>query len=143
MLTLITLSIFISVALLVSALLYSFLSKRDIKRRVASLVQNEILKPEIIHVQGKWELLLADMGEKLRISSGDLGTYRSTITAAGFRKESVRVFLGGKVFLALALPAGYLVLYALPHAKILSKIPILVSLALAISGYLLPTIWKA
>ena len=142
MLTLITLSIFASVALLVSAILYPLLSTRDaIRKRVGSLAQQEKEKPDLMPVRSKWQILLADLGGKLRIRSDDLHTYRSTITAAGFRKESVYVFLGSKLFLALALPAGYLALYALPHAKTASRIPMLVSVALAIAGYLMPTIW--
>lgn len=142
MLTLITLSIFASVALLVSAILYPLLSKRDVlRKRVGNLAQQEKKKPDLMPVRNKWQILLADLGGKLRIRSDDLHNYRSTITAAGFRKESVYVFLGSKLFLALALPVGYLALYALPHAKTASSIPMLVSVALAIAGYLMPTIW--
>jgi len=142
-LTLITLLIFASLALLIGATLYPMLSRRDaVRKRVESLVAEQAAeKPELVPVRSRWQLLLAELGGKLRVGAGDLRTYRSTITAAGFRKESVYIFLGGKLFLALALPAGYLVLYVLPHAKTGNNLSMLILFALAVGGYLLPTMW--
>lgn len=141
MLTLITLSIFVSVALLTGALLYPLLSRRDdVRGRVEKLIQPEKEQPTLVPVRRKWQVFFADLGGKLRVNPADLHTYRELITSAGFRKESVYVFLGSKLFLALALPAAYLMLLALPHGK-LSSTSMLMTVALAISGYLLPTFW--
>lgn len=141
MLAIITLCIFASVALLTSALLYPLLSKRDaVRERVAKLINQEKEQPALVHTRNKWQVFLADMGEKLRTKPADLRTYREMVTAAGFRKESVYIFLGSKLLLAAALPATYLFMFALPQTK-MTGASILPALALAISGYLLPTFW--
>ena len=142
MLTLITVSIFASVALLSGAILYPLLSRRDaVRERVARLIQQEKEQPVLVPTRNKWQIFLADMGGKLRMKPADLRSYREMITASGFRSESVYIFLGSKLFLATTLPAAYLFLFALPHGKLTSSISILVAVALAISGYLLPTFW--
>lgn len=138
--TIIMIVIFLSVTALTSALLYPYLSRREaVKERVARLVQEEE-KPELVPVRSKTQLMLAELGGKVRIKAGDLRTYRNLITSAGFRRESVYIFMGSKLFLAIALPAAYLTLYALPHGRA-GRIPMLISLGLAITGYLLPTFW--
>lgn len=142
MLTLITISIFASVALLAGAILYPLLSRQDVVReRVAKLIDQEKEQTALVPSRNKWQIFLAEMGGKLQIKPTDLRTYRELTTAAGFRKESVHIFLGSKLLLALALPAAYLSLFALPQAKVTSSNSILVAAALAISGYLLPTFW--
>jgi len=141
-LTLITLSIFASVALLTCAILHPLLSRREaVRKRVAQLIDLEKEQRNLLPTRTKWQVFLADIGSKLRMKSADLRTYREMVTAAGFRKESVYIFLGSKLFLAAALPAGFLTLYALPHGKWASSTSMLVALAMAISGYLLPTFW--
>ena len=142
MLTLITVSIFASVALLTGALLYPLLSRQDaVRERVAKLIQPEKEQTLLVPVRKKWQVFFADLGSKLRVNAADLHTYREMVTSSGFRRESVYVFLGSKLFLALALPAAYLILLALPDGKLTSGTSILVAIALAISGYLLPTFW--
>lgn len=142
MLTLITVSIFASVALLTGALLYPLLSRQDaVRERVAKLIQPEKEQAVLVPVRKKWQIFCADLGSKLRVNAADLNTYREMVTSSGFRRESVFVFLGCKLFLAMALPAAYLILLALPHGKLTSGTSILIAMALAISGYLLPTFW--
>jgi tight adherence protein C len=70
-----------------------------------------------------------------------LRTYREMITASGFRSDSVYIFLGCKLLLAAVLPAIYLTLFALPQGKITSSISMLMAVACAIGGYILPTFW--
>jgi tight adherence protein C len=138
----IAVSIFASVALLTGAILYPLLSRRDaVRERVAKLIQQEQEQPALVPTRKKWQVLLADMGGKLRMKPADLRTYREMVTAAGFRKESVYIFLGSKLLLATALPAAYLTLFALPQVKMTSSTSILIVVAAAISGYLLPTFW--
>lgn len=142
MLTLITVSIFACVALLTCAVLYPLLSRGDdVRRRVAKLIQPENEQLVLVPVREKWQIFLADMGSKLQMKPADLRTYRELITAAGFKRESVSIFLGSKLFLAVALPATFLTMFALPQGKLTSSTSILVAVALAISGYLLPTFW--
>jgi len=141
-LALITVSIFASVALLIGALLHPILSRRDaVRKRVAELIEQEKEQPALVHTRTKWQTFLADMGAKLRMKPADLRAYREMVTAAGFRRESVYIFLGSKLFLAAALPALFMSLYALPHAKLAYNTSLMAALAAAISGYLLPTFW--
>ena len=142
MLALITAFIFASVALLTGALLYPLLSKKDsVRERVAKLIDEEEEKVSLVHTPQKWQTFLAGWGSKLQMKPTDLRTYREMITASGFRTNSVYVFLGSKLFFALALPATYLVLIALPQGKMTSSISILIAVGGAIFGYLLPTFW--
>ena len=141
MLTLIIVSIFASVALISGAVLYPLLSRRDIVReRVAKLMSYEEEQPKLVPEPTKWQRLLSKMGGKLRMNPADLSTYRGMLTASGFRSDSVYIFLGCKLLLAAALPAGYLVLFALPQGKVTGS-SLTVAVAFAISGYLLPTFW--
>lgn len=142
MLTLITVSIFASVALLSGAILYPVLSRRDaVRERVARLMPQQPEQAMLVPVRNKWQLFLADMGGKLKTKPADLRIYREMITSSGFRAENVYIFLGSKLVLAAILPAAYLVLYALPHGKMANNSSMLVTVAFAISGYLLPTFW--
>lgn len=142
MLTLITVSIFASVALITGAILYPMLSRGDVVRgRMAKLIQQEKDQTTLVPTRNKWQIFLADMGGKLRVTPADLRTYREMVTASGFRSESVYIFLGSKLFLASALPVTYLTLFALPHGKVASSTSIMAAVALAISGYLLPSFW--
>lgn len=142
MLTLITVSIFASVALLTGAILYPLLSQRDaVRERVARLMPQQAEQPVLVPVRNKWQVFLADMGSRLRTKPADLRTYREMITSSGFRRESVYIFLGSKLVLAAALPAIYLLLYALPHGTLADRNSMLLAVACAISGYLLPSLW--
>lgn len=142
MLTLITLFIFASVALLTGALLYPLLSRREIVReRVARLMPLQPEQPVLVPARNKWQVFLADMGNKIRTNPADLHAYREMITAAGFRTDTVYIFLGSKLLLAAVLPALYLILFALPHGSLTSNNSILIAVACAISGYLLPSFW--
>lgn len=138
----ITLAVFASTALSTGALVYHYANKHHaIKKRVADLAQQQAEKTELIPVRGKGETLLARVGGRLSTKAGDLRSYQAAITAAGFRKESVYVYLGAKAFLAAALPVGYLLLYALPHGSAGRSTTTLALFVLATAGYLLPTMW--
>ena len=135
-------TIFISVALLAGAALYPMLSRRDaVRERVAKLVQQEREQAGLMPTRNKWQVMLADVGGKLRMKQADLRTYREMVTAAGFRKESVYIFLGSKLLLAVALPSAYVTMFALPNVKMTSSTSMMIVIAAAISGYLLPTFW--
>lgn len=142
MLTLITVFIFASVALLTGVILYPLLSRRDIVReRVARLMPRQAEQPVLVPARNRWQIFLADIGRKLRTSSADLHTYREMITASGFRSDTVYIFLGGKLFLAAVLPAMCLVLFALPQGRMTNGNSALLAVVCAIIGYLLPSFW--
>ena len=141
MLTLIIVSIFASVALLSGAVLYPALSRRDIIReRVAELISNEVEQPQLVSTPSKWQKFLHDMGGRITIKPAELRTYREMLMAAGFRSDSVYIFLGSKLLLTAALPAAYLMLLTLPHGRMPGN-TLLIVMVCVISGYLLPTFW--
>jgi tight adherence protein C len=142
MLILITISIFASVALLSCATLYPMLSRRDaVRGRLEKLMTQAEEQPTLLVTQTRWQQFLANMGGKLQVRPTELRTYREMITAAGFRPQSVYIYLGCKLMLAVALPAFFLTLIALPHLKLNSSGSILLMIACAIFGFLLPTFW--
>lgn len=143
MLTLITAFIFASVTVLTGVLLYPLLSRQEtVRQRLTKLMpQQEEAASPLVPTPAKWQSILSEVGTKLQARPADLRTYREAVTAAGFKKEAVYVFMGAKLFLAFLLPAGYLVLFALPRGTMTSSISILVATVCAIAGYLVPTIW--
>lgn len=141
MLTLLAAAIFASVALLIGVVLYPALKRRDVVRnRVESLLQQEREPVDILPNRTRWQIFLADVGAKLRTTPKDFRVYRELITSAGFRKESVYIFLGSKLLLAAALPSFYVALYLMPQAKAPDRVAMLVAISLAIAGYLFPTL---
>jgi len=141
MLTLITFIVFASVALLTGVVLYPLMSKQEVVRqRLAKLESRQQGAAALVSAPEKWQKFLGDLGAKLQVEPADFRKYRESLTAAGFRKEAVYVFLGAKFFLGLALPAGYLLL-ALPQGGIAGSTKILMAACLAVAGYLLPTLW--
>lgn len=142
MLKLIVFFIFASVALFTGALLHSLLSRRDaVRKRVVRLMSQGAEQSKLVPVQTKWQLRLSEMGERLRLNPADLRSYREMITASGFRTESVYIFLGSKLLLAIVLPTSYLTMFALPQGGMPGSSLLLVAVACAISGYLLPSFW--
>lgn len=141
MLALITMSIFGSVALLAGALLYPLLSKGDsVKERVAKLMPQQEEEFTLVRTPKRWQSILARMGSRLQTKPTEMRIYREAVTAAGFKREAVYVLLGAKLLLAAALPASYLVLFALPQGKLAGSGALLMAVICAVAGYLLPTI---
>ncbi|GFO64449.1 type II secretion system F family protein [Geomonas paludis] len=142
MLTFIMISIFVSVTALVGALLYPLLSRREaLRNRLSKLIPVKDDTPSLVAEPEKWQSALASVGTRLQGKSSALHLFRETVTAAGYKKEAVFAFLGAKVVLAMAFAAGYLVLLALPRGTVASGTSIIITLSLAIAGYLLPTLW--
>lgn len=138
---LITLLIFISMALFIAVFAYPLVTRSAIKERLARLMPTEEQRPVLITPPKEWQMFLAGLGRKLRMNQDELFKYRDLLIAAGFRKESLYVFLGSKVLLAAALPAAYLFLIALPHGNLADRRTILLAIMCAIGGFMLPTIW--
>lgn len=57
--------------------------------------------------------------------------------AAGMRRESLFLFLGSKLALALVLPGLFIFLYALPKGVLMERSRFLYATGLAIAGFLL------
>ena len=142
MLILIATSIFIAVALLTAAVLFPLLTRRTVvQERLAKLAPQKYETPTLIAQQTPWQDFLARIGERLPPPSTEQSRYAKSMVAAGFRKESVLIFIGCKILLTAAPTAAYVFFYALPHGIALNSESLLYTAALAIIGFLAPSVW--
>ena len=88
----------------------------------------------------KWQIFLGRLGKNVPMRPQDYGQYQKMLVAAGIKQDKIMMFMGVKLFLTVGLPLAYLVFYGIPVEKD-SLIRIVISLALAIVGYLFPTFW--
>ncbi len=140
----IILCIFVAVALLTSVILFPILTRRGVvEERLEKLVTREYERPapSLIAKKEPWQAFLAQLGGKVPVAPKEQTRYTRMLVAAGFKKESLLVFLGSKVLLAAALPAAYAFLYALPKGDLIKGDTLLIVIALAITGFLLPSFW--
>jgi tight adherence protein C len=136
--------IFIAVSLLVCVLLYPLLSKRSVvQERLEKLAvkKNEIPRMSIATKKTPWQAFLARVGAVVPMAPKEQSRYTRLLVAAGYRKESVYIFLGSKLVLALGLPAAFLFFYALPKGELIQGETLLYAIALAICGFILPSFW--
>jgi tight adherence protein C len=132
----------IAVALLTACILFPLLTKRTlIQERLEGLAEKTPERFSFTPKKTPWQDFLANLGGKIHVAPKDQSKYTKLIVAAGFRKESVAIFLGMKVLLACALPVIYVVFYALPKGTLLKIDSLLYVAVLAICGFLLPSIW--
>ncbi len=132
----------IAVALLTACILFPLLTRRTmIQERLDGLAAKAPERFSLTTKKTPWQYFLANLGGKIRVAPKDQSKYTKLIVAAGFHKESVAIFLGMKVLLACALPVIYVVFYALPKGTLLQFESLLYVAALAIAGFLLPSIW--
>lgn len=88
----------------------------------------------------KWNILLGRLGKKVPMRPQDYGQYQKMLVASGIKPDKIMVFMGTKIVLTIGLPLTYLIFYGIPVEKEFT-VRVLISLALAIIGYLLPTFW--
>lgn len=143
MLYLLISSIFISVALLTGTALYLILTRRsDVQLRLETLVpKREISKVGITREKTPLQSFLARAGDKLPTSAKEKHKYAQYLVAAGYHKESLYIFLGCKFILAIALPMLLIILVTLPRGMVLDPRMLLLEIALAIIGFLSPSIF--
>lgn len=150
MLLLITLTVFIATALIAWSLLYlAFSPKSVVGDRLAKLTtptETVFKQPE--EKVSRFGELLKKLGSAIPISPKERSKYSRMLIAAGHRAETVYMFMGSKIFFALALPLlypTYLVFATLRGVTFREALfrsqPILVTVALAIIGFLLPSYW--
>jgi tight adherence protein C len=108
---------------------------------MAKLMTHEEEQTSLVPTPTKWQQRLSDLGGRYRLKPAELRIYREMLTASGFRADSVYIFLGCKIFLVMALPAINLLLITLLRVKIAGSALLLVTIAFAILGFLLPTFW--
>lgn len=132
--------VFLGIASILFFLFYMFLPKKTtleerLERLTSYAEELTIEKPPTA-----WQKFLGRLGKKVPLGPRDYGKYQKMLVASGIKKERISVFLGGKMLLTILLPAAYLVFYGIPIEKGFTT-KVLITAALAIVGFLLPTFW--
>jgi tight adherence protein C len=149
MLLITTFAVFIAVAFIAGAILYHFFGgKTVVEERLDRLVpvkEIDIKRSEKTPWFGK---TLGNIGSKVPLSPKDQNKYERMLVAAGYRKEVMYPFLGSKLVLTCLLPLLYPAYLAFATIQgvsfreaLFKTQPLLVTVALAIIGFLLPTYW--
>ncbi len=149
MVLIITLTVFIAVALLLWAVLFRFFGgKSVVQERLDRLTPSTAAKAEQIEKAPKISKSLGTLGAKIPISPKEQSKYAKMLVAAGYRKEHVYPFIGSKIALAILLPLLYPIylVFTTIHGETFREAlfrsqPILVTVTLAIVGFLLPSYW--
>jgi len=134
--------VFLSVMLLSSALLYQLLlSKSVLGERLQRLFpEGKVTKKQQVE-SGTWAYKLSRIGEKIKLPQKEYSKYSKILVAGGYRKEAVFAFFGFKIILACVLPLLYLFLFAVPKGSYFTTQSLLLLVACAVIGYLLPSYW--
>jgi len=149
MLLITTLAVFIAAAFIAGAILYHFFGGKSVVEerldRLAPAQEVDIKRGESAPRFGE---TLGKLGSKLPMSPKNLNKYERMLVAAGFRKEVVYPFLGSKLLLTCLLPLLYPAYLAFATIQgvsfreaLFKSQPLLVTVALAIVGFLLPSYW--
>ena len=149
MVLIITLIVFIAVALITWALLISFFGgKSVIQERLDRLTPESEFTLERREKAPLFGQTLGTLGSKLPISPKERSKYAKMLVAAGYRKEHVYPFMGSKIIMAALLPLLYPIYLVMTtfHGEtfreaLFKSQPVLVTAALAIVGFLLPSYW--
>lgn len=149
MLIIITIITFVAIALIAWAVLFlCFGGKSEVQERLARLVPSAEPKIERREHEPKFGKTLGILGSKLPVSKKEQSKYTQMLIAAGYRREHIYPFLGSKVALAVLLPLLYpiyLVFYTIHGSTFREALfntqPILVTVFLAVAGFLIPSYW--
>ena len=149
MILIITLVIFITVALISWALLSYFIGgKTEVQERLDKLVPEAELNVERRGDTSQFRKTLGTLGEKVPLSPKEHSKYARMLVAAGFRKEHVYPFMGSKIILTICLPLLYPIYLVMTTIRgetfreaLFKTQPLLVTVGLAIVGFLLPSYW--
>lgn len=149
MVLIITLTIFIAVALIVWAILYYFFAGKSIvQERLDKISPVSEAKFEHSDQEQRIGKTLGILGSKVPLSPKEHSKYSKMLVAAGYRKEHVYPFMGSKIAMAILLPLLYPIylVFTTIHGQtfreaLFKSQPLLVTIALAILGFLLPSYW--
>ena len=144
MLVLSILSLFISIALILGVILYLILTRRsNIVERLERIVPKRETSSKILlrSKKGPFQTFLSSIGMTLPVQTRDQLKYTRLLVAAGYRKESLSIFLGAKIILALGMPLLFMLFYTIPRGMALDQLMLLLELAIAIIGFLAPSFW--
>ena len=136
-------SVFLFVALVTSGIIYAVMTRRNVlQERLEKLMPKAPdFKTTLTREQTPFQAFLNRIGQYVNPSQRDKTKYASYLVAAGFRKESLHIFMGCKLLLALLLPAILILFYALPKGLVFNSQMVLYELILAIIGFLAPSLW--
>ncbi len=135
---------FIAISLLVAAILYPLLSSRSVVQERLDKMGTIASERPVISLTAKktpWQDFLAKIGGSIPIAPKDQSKYSRMLVAAGYRKESLPIFLGSKLVLAIGLPVAFVFFYAIPKGELMKGETLLYIVALAILGFILPSFW--
>ena len=133
--------VFIAISSLLFFLIYFFLPRKSIvKERIDSLITDTEQQIYLERPLTRWQKFLGRIGKNIPMRPQDYGKYQKMLVAAGIRKESLSIFTGVKIFLAIFLAVAYLLLHGIPIEKDPTT-RILLTVVFAIVGFLLPTYW--
>lgn len=137
-------SVFISIAILVGATLYMFLTRRTIiQERLDKITpaRETQVTTSIIRKTTPFQNFFSNAGEKIPLSGKDRLIYTKYLVAAGFHKETLYIFIGAKIILALLLPTLFIIFITLPKGMVFDPGMMPLELSMAIIGYLAPSTW--
>jgi tight adherence protein C len=133
--------VFFATASLSFLLLYLLLPKKTtLKERMEGLTSDTEEITLLEKPPTAWQKFLGRLGKKVPLRPQDYGKYQKMLVAAGIKKERITIFMGFKIFLAIALPFAYLIFYGIPIEKDYTT-KVLFTVALAILGFLAPSYW--
>ncbi len=144
MLYLVVLLAFVSVALLTGIPLYLLLTRRSVvQERLEKLMpkQSEMSKVGIVRQKTPFQTFLAGLGEKVPTSPKEKSKYTQYLVAAGYHRESIYIFMGSKLLLAVLLPLPVVLFVALPKGLVLNPKMLLLEVGLLIFGFLAPSLY--
>lgn len=136
-------SVFIFVALTIGGIMYAAFSHRSVvqERLEKMMPQTQEFVTKLVREQTPLQRFLSRIGQYLNPSQRDKTKYASYLVAAGFRKETLPVFMGVKLIMVFLLPAILILFYALPKGVVLHPQMLIYELILAILGFLIPSLW--
>lgn len=149
MLLITTITVFIAVTLIAWAILFHFLGgKSVVEERLDRLAPSTGIQVDRSERVSRFGEILGRLGSKLPLSPKNQSKYTKMLVAAGHRKETVYPFLGSKLLMTFVLPLLYPAYLAFATIQgvtfreaLFKSQPLLVTVALAIIGFLLPSYW--
>ena len=137
----VSLLMFLGIASILLYLLYIAYPKKSIVQERIESMQPQVESVRVFETAPtKLQKFFGRLGKNVPMRPEDFGKYQSMLVAAGIKQNKITMFMGVKFFLTIVIPLAYLVFYGIPVEKNI-KVMLVISVALAIFGYLLPTLW--
>jgi tight adherence protein C len=137
----VSLLMFLGIASVLLFLLYIVYPMKSIVQERIEGMQPQVEAIRVFETEPtKWQKFLGRLGKNVPMRPEDYGKYQKMLVAAGIKQAKITIFMGFKIFLTIVFPLAYLVFYGIPVEKDFTM-RLVISLTLAIVGYLLPTFW--